>query len=423
MTGQYVYSPTFEMQTDPVLQQYIYYSENGNLSPTFINARPNGMYVLATSSGSTFGAILPANISFGNILPLQNNIDGTLPSYDIDYELPVRIDASSDSMYQALQIEYQTLYQTSYSDKSVLLENNESSLYLKEIGGSMTKLYNPTVVQPSSPSTRGVITFNLNLKTLDFTNGSPVTVYYNIRDALLPNNAVIAKTVEDYYGFPYGTNMSAYLSSYQSLLKDFADPTIPEASKPDLDPVFSYTFNYNGPTGLRTIGYMSSYSQVSQNFTSFMNDNYITDYEIRLNVSYSSGSTLPYAYSYQIDGGSTRTPMVSNITAQQVSTSLKFNFRDPSAILPTGTNILNLGSDEMDNVTLEYYDTTTSSYVFVEYEDYSLTSELSTTATNRPFAFTLFVNPNLKGGLYRVGFRTLPLLIDPIIHSQKLVRL
>jgi hypothetical protein len=408
-TGQYIYSPTFEMQTDPVLQEYIYYSENGNLSPTFINARPNGMYVLATSSGSTFGSILPANLSFTKLLPLENNVDGTLPSYDIDYVNPIRIDASTDAMYTALQIDYQTLYQTLYSDKSELLDDNEESLYLKEIEGSYTKLYNPTVVQPSSPSVAGVITFDLDLNTIDFTGGDIVTVYYNIRDALLPNNAVIAKTLEDYYGFSYGTNMSAYYSSYQSLLKDYADPDILDENKPDLDPVFSYTFDINNPeTGIISIGYMSSYSQVSQNFASFINDNYVTDYEIRLDVTYSSTATMPYAYSYQVDGGTVRTPVVSNITAQEVGTSLTFNFRDPSGILPTGTNILNLGSDEMDNITLEYYDDVTSSYVFVDYEDYALTSELSTTVFNNPFSFTLLVNPNLKSGLYRVGFRTLP---------------
>jgi len=409
LQGQYVYSPTFEMQTDPVLQQYIYYSENGNLSPTFINSRPNGMYVLATSSGSTFGAILPANISFAQMLPLQNNLDGTLPKYNIDYENPMRIDASSDTMYEALQIEYQTLFQTSFSDKSRLLANNESSLYLKEIEGSMTKLYTPTIVQPTNPGDVGIITFNLNLHTLDFSNGGIATVNYNMIDALLPSNAVIAKTVEQYYGFPYGTNMSAYLSSYRALLYDYADPSVPVQDKPDLTPVFSHTFNINSPqTGIINIGYMSSYSQVSQNYTSFMNDNYITDYQIRLNVSYNPSSTLPYLYSYQIDGGTVRTSIVSNITAQQVGSWIKFNFRDPVRILPTGTNILNLGSDNNDNVTLEYFDDSTSSYVFVDYADYSLTSELSTTASNNPFSFTLFVNPAISGGLYRVGFRTLP---------------
>ncbi|BCR36238.1 hypothetical protein [Mariniplasma anaerobium] len=409
-TGQYIYSPAFDMQTDPVLQEYIYYSENGNLSPTFINSRPNGMYVLSTSSGSTFGAILPVNISFAKLLPLQDNLDGTVQAYDIDYDDPVRIDASTDSMYEALQLDYQTLYQTLYSDKSELLDDNEESLYLKEIEGSYTKLYNPIVVQPSTPSEHGIIIFDLDLNLLDFTNSNTATVNYNIRDALLPNNAVIAKTLEDYYGFSYGTNMSAYYASYQILLKDFADPDILDENKPDLDPVFSYTFDINNPTtGIVSIGYMSSYSQVSQNFASFINDNYVTDYEIRLNVSYSSTATMPYAYSYQIDGGSINPTMVSDITVAEVGTSLKFNFRDPSGILPTGTNILNLGSDEeMDNVTLEYYNPLTSSYVFVDYEDYSLTSELSINATNHPFAFTLFVNPNLKSGLYRVGFRTLP---------------
>ena len=91
--GEYVYGANFPMITNTTLQQYIYFSENGNLSPTFINARPNGMYVLATSSGSTFGSILPANLKFDRLLPLYKE-EGELASYDVDYDFPTRILAS-----------------------------------------------------------------------------------------------------------------------------------------------------------------------------------------------------------------------------------------------------------------------------------------------------------------------------------------
>ena len=406
--GEYVYGSTFPMITDEDLQEHIYFAENGNLSPTFMNARPNGMYVLATSSGSTFGSILPANLKFDQLLPLYAN-PGELPSFDVDYDQPTRIMASSSTLYTDLQISYEALFQTMYSDKSKLLDESEDTLELIEEGGSMTHLLDPTFVQPSSPSSRGFITFNLNLNTLDFTQSNLSTVSYRIEGAELPKNAIIAKTIEDYYGISYGSDISAYTSSFQPLLEDYANPDIPPELKEDLEPLFSYTFDINNPqTGIITIGYFTSYSEVAQQYASFLNDNYMTDYEVRLNVSYSPTQTMPYLYSYQIDGGTVRTSIVSNITVEPIDTTLTFTFRDPSGILPLGTNVLSLGSIENDNVELAYYDAITGTYVDVDYEDFDLTSTLIQNITNRPFSFTLYVNPNLKAGLYRVGFRLLP---------------
>ncbi|MBE0701386.1 MAG: hypothetical protein IH571_06845, partial [Acholeplasmataceae bacterium] len=411
LEGQFIYSPTFEMQTDPTLQQYIYYSENGNLSPTFQDSRPNGMYVLSTSSGSTFGSILPANMLFDKLLPLAPGDQGELPSYDIDYDEYVRISPADDPTYMDLLEGYEGLFQTLYSDKSVLLDNNQSSLKLIEIEGSMSKLHLPTVVQPSTGNPAGVITFNINLALLDFDGGSTSTVHYHIRDALLPNHAVIAKTIEDYYGLPYGSNITPYISSYRALLEDYVDPNLDPSEKPDLDPVFSYTFDKdNLITGNIVIGHFTSYSQVSQYFTSFLNDSYVTDYIVRLNVTNYTSPTLPYLYSYQIDSSSANTNIVTDITTPQVYNTIRFNFRDPNTVptLPTGTDILELGTYERDNVTLEYYDEVTETYVFVDYEDYTLTSILSTLTTNRPFSFTIGLNPSMKSGQYRVGFRLLP---------------
>ena len=406
--GEYVYGSSFPMITDSVLQQYIYYSENGNLSPTFINARPNGMYVLATSSGSTFGSILPANMRFEQFLPLYAE-PGELPAFDVDYDQPTRILASSDPFYTSLQTEYEALFQTMYSDKSELLDESEDTIYIYEDDGSNTKLYDPTFVQPTSVTPRGIITYNLNLATLDFSTSNFATVSYRIDGASLPIDAIIAQTMEDYYNLPYGSNTSAYVSEYQGFLADFANPDIPMNEKVDLTPEWSYTFDINNPqTGIITLGYFTSYSEVSQQYASFLNDNYVTDYEVRLNVSYNQFATMPYLYSYQIDGGTVRTTIVSNITVEPIDSTLTFNFRDPSFILPIGTDILNIGSLENDNVVLEYFDPISGLYVPVDYEDFNLTSSPVSTATYHPFSFTLYVNPLLRAGSYRVGFRLLP---------------
>ncbi|MDY0075129.1 MAG: hypothetical protein RBR75_04590, partial [Acholeplasmataceae bacterium] len=406
--GEYVYGSSFPMITDTVLQQYIYFAENGNLSPTFINARPNGMYVLATSSGSTFGSILPANLKFDQLLPLYAS-EGELPSFDVNYDMPTRIIASTDPFYANLQTEYQALFQTMYSDKSRLLDDNDQTLILEEDGGSYTKLYRPSVVQPTVSVSRGIITFNLNMAMLDFTESNFATVDYHILGEMLPKNAIFAQTIEDYYGLPYGSDTSAYTSSYQALLEDFVNPDIPIEEKEDLTPNWIYTFDSNNPTtGIITIGYLTSYSEVSQYYASFLNDNYVTDYEIRLNVTFNASATAPVPYSYQIDGGTTRTPFVTNITVEPIDTSLTINFRDYYSVLPVGTDILSLGTYDNDNVVLEYYDPITESYVMVDYEDFILTSTLSQNTTYRPFSFTLQVNPQLRAGDYRVGLKLLP---------------
>ncbi len=406
--GEYVYGSTFPMITDPILQEYTYFSENGNLSPTFIDARPNGMYVLATSSGSTFGSILPANLEFYRLLPLHAE-PGELPSYDVDYENGTRIMTDSDPFYSALLTEYETLFQTMYSDKSQLLDGNDSSLQLHEVEGSWTRLYYPTVVQPTGGTPYGIITFDLDLQTLDFTTSNLATVNYEILGELLPNGAILAQTIEDYYNLAYGSDVSAYIADYRALLETYADPNIPAGEKPDLSPLWSYTFDINNPdTGLINLGYFSSYSEVAQYLVPFMNDTYITDYLVRLNVSYNVNDDLPYLYSYQIDGGTVRTTIVQNITVEPVDQRITFTFRNPDEILPVGTDILTIGTDNADNVVLEYYNPSTSSYITVNPEHYTITSSPVANATNYPFSFTLFVDGTLRGGQYRVGFRLLP---------------
>lgn len=415
--GEYVYGSSFPMITDTVLQQYIYYAENGNLSPTFKNTRPNGMYVLSTSSGLTFGSILPANLRFESLLPLYAN-PGELPPFDVDYENPTRIMASASPLYTTLQSDYQKLFQTVYSDKSELLDESEDTLELIENGGSNTKLYDPTFVQPTTTVSRGIITFNLNLATLDFTQSNLNTVTYRITGEQLPINAIIAKTMEDYYGLPYGSDTSSHISEYQQLLHDYANPDIPIEDKENLEPSWSYTFNINNPQpGIKTLGYFTAYSEVAQNYASFLNDNYVTDYEVRLNVSYNQYQTLPYLYSYQIDGGTTRTQIVSNITAEPVDQSLVFNFRDPSGVLPIGTDIRTIGTSNNDNVVLEYYNPSTGLYELVDSSDYGLTSSPIQNITNRPFSFNLSVNPELRAGQYRVGFVLLPYLTQKTYYT------
>ena len=158
--GEFVYAEDFEMRDDSTLlsndepiTSYIYYVENGVLSDFFRPNRLYGMYVLSTSSGSTFGSVLPANTDLTDLYRLKE----ILP-FDSDYET---IDSTKrDPLSQDIRDSYTALLQTRYSDKSALLEEGQS-IWLEEVGGSGTVLINPTI----NYNTR-TITFELSLQQI-----------------------------------------------------------------------------------------------------------------------------------------------------------------------------------------------------------------------------------------------------------------
>ena len=181
--GEFVYAEDFEMRDDSTLlsndepiTSYIYYVENGVLSDFFRPNRLYGMYVLSTSSGSTFGSVLPANTDLTDLYRLKE----ILP-FDSDYET---IDSTKrDPLSQDIRDSYTALLQTRYSDKSALLEEGQS-IWLEEVGGSGTVLINPTI----NYNTR-TITFELSLQQIIST---PTTTTFRIASAVVPAMAMVA---------------------------------------------------------------------------------------------------------------------------------------------------------------------------------------------------------------------------------------
>lgn len=118
----YVYHPSFEMRNDKVIlsngeeiTSYINFAENAVLGERFVSTRPNGMYVLASTAGSTYGEVLPINTTFSKLLRLN----GCQP-YNIDYEdLSYReiIELDEDERY----LKYKNLFQVALNDKSALI--------------------------------------------------------------------------------------------------------------------------------------------------------------------------------------------------------------------------------------------------------------------------------------------------------------
>ena len=74
--NQYMYDPDFPMRTDTDLTEYIYFMTNDLLATRFTSTRPNGMYVLSTTAGQSFGLVLPRNIDIDHIRPINEDYVG-----------------------------------------------------------------------------------------------------------------------------------------------------------------------------------------------------------------------------------------------------------------------------------------------------------------------------------------------------------
>jgi hypothetical protein len=84
--NQYFYAPNFPMRTNPDLTEYIYYMTNDLLASRFTTSRPNGMYVLSTSAGQSYGSVIPKNIDISSIKMINEDYTSQislLMSYDV----------------------------------------------------------------------------------------------------------------------------------------------------------------------------------------------------------------------------------------------------------------------------------------------------------------------------------------------------
>ena len=177
------------MQT--VNAEFIYAVEVDSLADRFqvggSNPKPNGMYVLSSTTGSIDGASLPTNIKVTDLYKLDEDtykyID--LDNVDIsDKVIPLEND-QDEVLYQYIQ-----MYQLSYNNKSeVLAEDEALSTKIAEL-----VLYDPN---GNAPILRGgVINRNTNeitytLSTTAFQNDN---LYYEVYYNELSKGAIIAKS-------------------------------------------------------------------------------------------------------------------------------------------------------------------------------------------------------------------------------------
>lgn len=385
--GSYIYDPSFEMRNDSTtvngkpITSYIYFVENDVLGSRFINNRPNGMYVLATSAGSQFGAALPANIKLDQIFRLNSYLP-----YNIDYE---KINQNLKTSFDEEVInEYLSLFQTSMNDKSKLLTT--SQLIKLQNNNQTISIYGN---EASVNNNTNEITLRLNASTSVYSG----SIILEMVQAVIPNNAKLAKTLAD---AGYSSNPDLYRNALLNEgLMNVSSEFKPEFSVP------------RQTSGTYNVGKFTSYSEAAMNLGGlFTNPNYYTEYTLYIQF-YNSTSITPSIYTNYLDGSQTASgPNSTTNTSDNVTFTTAFSNQIRTVFRISGTNAINnsvitIGYDIKDSFKLHYelngnYYEIPSSYYTLETIPFRNIS-----GTTYEFEFSLTLSELLKGGNYRITYR------------------
>lgn len=273
--GNYIFDPDFPLMATEN-SEYIYAANEDALATRFKqngpNEKPNGMYVLASTTGSLDGATLPSNIRINNLFRLN---ESTFRYIDLE-NVGIEDKELYDSYANKIESNYEEMYQLSFNNKAEILPEDQSA---------ETKIAELTLYDPYGNSpilTRGVVDYDSKTITYRISNSafSQNSIYYEVKENLLSNNAIIAKS-----------NIS------ESELIDFRNNYL-EAKNNVLDRSSEFKFSYSGTISSgQTISFpIKVYSELSimdQNI--FENGKYTETYTvilIRENTNIETNATI-----------------------------------------------------------------------------------------------------------------------------------
>lgn len=333
--SQYMYDDNFEMRTNPDLTEFIYYAEADLLADRFktggSNPRENGMYVLSTSAGQTFGAVLPRNINRDEIELIDESENVSL--YDNYTQL-------LETQYLPIDIAiidaYNGLRQTTYSDQANLIDDMSQRFMLQEssagenilIAQEVTNYLNSGIDLGIDYENR-IITLAISMESFGETQ---TTASFDIINAFTSSNALIGIR---------SSESSLSITDLQDALyiERYTDITNAANTKADLTinlPDYSIT----NPT-LLTLGWFSVYSEA------FYMDPLSGGYEFSNNIYYND---------YRID--IYFLPNLSQSTQETGIDSVSFNQNTPVNVTTNhSVDLRSLGSVNYDgSLTLNYID-------------------------------------------------------------------
>ncbi|NLB85358.1 MAG: hypothetical protein GX794_04500, partial [Acholeplasmataceae bacterium] len=374
---EYVYHEDFVMRDENItlnngepITSYIYYAAKDLLADRFQATRPNGMYVLSTTAGSTFGSVLPRNFNVNKLSKILDNAANNL-----DYEKLAEAVLKTDeaSFNDLLDVYKNDLYQTKLNDKSALLEENQ---YFSINDSNIGTLVNDGTADIDYDNNKVVVLLDRlilsDIRTLDF----------KIIAALLPDKALIARSKDG----------SESIEDFQIKLKEFRNDN-PNAivASGDLAADLSLTITtLNNQEYL--VGSFISYSEAAvmdANFTN--NESYYTEYELYIKIVQANQNNPPYLYQLSRDGN-TFNNNFSNVT---INNYLTLRFRDQYGILANGHVV-----DEFISL---YYQDSEGLLHEVETSYYQIDSVKKT--ANQYFDTTITLDEKLRNGTYLIKYR------------------
>lgn len=261
---EYMYDADFPMRTDPDLTEYIYYMTNDLLASRFTTARPNGMYVLSTSAGRSYGSVIPKNIDIAYVRMIDEDYTGFI-SLLMDYSIVSPV--IKKDLDTAIETAFDNLKQTTFNDKAEIIPNDSVFVTITEDNGSNTVLSLPDIDYINK-----TVTFSISMEAF---NSSQTSATYSVTNGLISSSALIAERVDDYYGH---APSSAELTAYRALLYPEKDLVISTNYPADLSvtlPSYSITSNVT-----YSIGYMSVFSEAFLGDDLYAHSTYYSDYEL-----------------------------------------------------------------------------------------------------------------------------------------------
>ncbi len=359
--NEYMYDPDFPMRTNPDLTEYIYYMTNDLLASRFTTPRPNGMYVLSTSAGQSFGSVIPKNIDMSYIRMIDEDYTGFI-SLDSDYNVISPI--MKKYFDTTIEDGYLNLRQTTFNDKAEIIPSDSVYVTMHEDGGSETVLSNPDIDYINK-----TVTFSISMEAF---NESQTSASYAVTNALISSYALIAIRPDDYYG--HSPSVSE-LQSFRSLLYPEKNSVISTSYPADLDvtlPSHDITSNVT-----YSVGYFTIYSEAFIGDDLYATTEYYNDYEVFIEFT-PTLDLLPgttQIETVQFNGGSTvdasGTTDVRSLGDVNAMGSITLNFEDTKGALTQEY-------DFQDNFVVKYTDGTIvdSSYYLISTSPVNIVSDV-----------------------------------------------
>ncbi|MGE4571536.1 MAG: hypothetical protein AB7E09_02205 [Candidatus Izemoplasmatales bacterium] len=406
---QYIYDPDFEMRTNTDLTEYIYYAEEDLLADRFQtggeNPRPNGMYVLSTSAGQTYGAVLPRNIDRNETEILDEDLLPPIDFYDEvdDYRLSLQsIIVDTNNNLSAIDL-YNGLRQTTYSDQANLIDDDINQQFtIEEVGGSNNQLtafdvtnYLGSGYNLGIDYDNNIITMAISMEAFDPLQTS---VTFEISQAFTSSNALIGIRRGDWASSTMALQDALYLERYTDIATNANTKASLTVNLPDYDITSAQ---------ILSLGYFSIYSEAFymdplDSSYEFSNDLYYNDYEVRMifmpNLNQASNTTGITSVSFN-GAANVNITSANNVDLRSNGTvnyngSLRLNYVD-------NNDILIPGYDFKDLFTLYYNDDTLvpSTYYTVS----TIPTSLSGT-----YSITFTFSELIRSGDYYIEFSYFP---------------